>query len=190
VVRAILAGDETTGVSLMQMDPGLDTGPVIATREVPIGAIDTAGSLTKALAQAGGALLEEDLPRYLEGAVVPVAQDDALATAAAKVTTSEAHIDPQRHSTRAIDRAVRAFNPRPGAWCTLGGERFKVWRVERATSPGAGTPGRVEERDDRIVMTTVDGAVALIEVQPTGKPRMAATDWMNGRRGLPAELQG
>ena len=188
VVRAILAGDEESGVSLMRMDAGLDTGPVIASEVVSIEPIDDTGSLTDKIAAVGGDLLVSVLPRYLAGEVTAVPQDDALATAAAKVSTEEAHIDPVRHSAEAVDRAIRAFNPKPGAWCLVDGERFKIWEAAR-TSDVAATPGEARVMDGRVILGSRNGSIELIEVQPAGKPVMTALAWMNGRRAEPADLR-
>jgi methionyl-tRNA formyltransferase len=188
VVRAILAGDDETGVSLMRMDRGLDTGPVIAAEVIPVEPVDDTGSLTDKLAAAGGALLTSALPRYLAGETTAVPQDDALATAAAKVSTDEAHIDPMRHPAEAVDRAVRAFNPKPGAWCLVDGARFKIWVATR--SPGVtAKPGEARLIDGRVILGSRTGSLELIEVQPAGRPAMAAVAWMNGRRAESAELR-
>jgi len=188
VVRAILAGDAETGVSLMKMDAGLDTGPVIATEVVPITSDDDTGILSDELAATGGRLLVAELPRYLAGEISPVQQDDTMATAATKVTTEEAHIDPTRHSAEAVDRAVRAFNPKPGAWCLVDGERFKIWKAN-PTQDVDSTPGEAGLADGRVILGSRTGPIELIEVQPAGKQAMPATAWMNGRRGEPAELR-
>jgi len=192
VVRAILAGDQETGVSLMKMDVGLDTGPVIATVAIPIDSTTTAGMLTERLATAGAALLVAELPRYLAGEIVPVRQTEDLATAAAKVTTDEAHIDPIRHSAGAVDRAVRAFNPKPGAWCTIDEGRIKIWKTAASTAASvevAVDPGEVRVVDARVVLGTRTGPIELLRVQPAGKPEMDASAWMNGRRREPALLR-
>jgi len=184
VVRAILAGDTETGVTLMRLDEGLDTGPTYDRVTTPIGAAETAGEVTTRLAGLGASLLVSRLEAIVAGTLRPVPQDPAGATAAAKVTVDEAHLDPRRHHTEAMVRAVRAFNPAPGAWSIVEGERFKVWEVRRAQ--GEATPGRAERRDGAVLLGTADGVVTLVTVQPAGKPPMAATAWMNGRRGAPA----
>lgn len=188
VVRAILAGDAVTGVSLMQLDEGMDTGPVWASVSTAIGARETAGVLSARLAGIGAALLAERLPAIVAGDLEPVPQDDRAATAAAKVTVEEAYVDPQRHRTEAVLRAVRAFDPRPGAWTLVEGERFKLWRA--APTEEREEAGTAALHGDRVVLGTRDGAVELLEVQPAGKPRMAAADWMRGRRGDAANLGG
>jgi len=189
VVRAILAGDRTTGVTLMQMDDGLDTGPTIAVRGTVIGEHESAGSLTMRLADLGADLVRHDLARFVNGELRVKPQPADGVTAAGKVTTDEAHIDPGRHPAEAVLRAVRAFDPRPGAWTTLDGERFKVWEARPAE--GRVEPGlAVAADDDRVMLGCADRPVELIEVQPAGKPRMAAADWMRGRRGEPADFRG
>ncbi len=188
VIRALLAGDSETGVSLMRMDAGLDTGPVIATEVVSIEPDHTGGTLTAELAATGGRLLAASLSRYLAGEITPVPQDDAMATAAAKVTTEEAHIDPRRHSAEAVDRAVRAFNPKPGAWCMAGDDRFKIWKAAPVRDVDS-VPGEVRLVEGRVILGSRTGPIELVEVQPAGKAAMTAVAWMNGRRSEPAQLR-
>jgi len=187
VVRAILAGDDTTGVSIMQIDEGLDTGPVFSTAETAIRSAETGGALTGRLAALGARLLVKTLPGILDGSLVAEVQDEAAATAASKVRTDEAFIDPAHHSTDAVLRAVRAFAPRPGAWGMVEGERFKV-RSAVATDLTGPDPGMAAVLDDEVVLGTRDGAVVLQMVQPSGKGPMSAVDWMRGRRGDPARF--
>jgi methionyl-tRNA formyltransferase len=185
VVRSILAGDASTGVTIIQVDEGLDTGPVVVGRTTPIGDTETAGELTARLAGLGSLLLVEELPRYLTGEGTPVAQDESAATAAAKIRGEEAFLDPEHHTTEAVLRAVRAFNPRPGAWSMVDGARLKLWRAAPGGHAG-GTPGTAEVVDDRVVLGARDGVVELLDVQPEGRGRMPARDWMLGRRDEPA----
>ncbi len=188
VVRSILAGDDETGVSLIRMDAGFDTGPIIASEVVPIDSGHTTGSLSEELATVGGRLLVTALPPYLAGQTEAVPQDDAMTTAAAKVTTDEAHIYPALHSTEAVDRAVRAFNPKPGAWCLFHGERLKIWKSTSAQDVES-TPGEVRMIDGKVILGNRTGSTELVTVQPSGKPMMSGIAWMNGRRGEPAELR-
>lgn len=187
VVRAILAGDATTGVTLMQLDAGLDTGPVYDRATTPIDAAETAGDLTMRLAILGGSLLRQRLPEIVAGTLLPVAQDEAAATAAGKVTVDEAHLDPRRHHTRAVLRAVRAFNPKPGAWGVVEDARIKVWATRPAT--GTAPPGTAMREGLTVLLGTADGVIELVTVQPEGRAPMAAIDWMNGRRGAPARFE-
>lgn len=184
VVRAILAGDPETGVTLMQVDEGLDTGPVLAMRPTAVGAGESAGELTARLAGLGALLLAEELPRYLAGELEPAAQGEASATAAAKVRVEEAFVDPARHGVVSIQRAIRAFNPRPGAWSLPGGVRLKLWRA-RPSRVGMGEPGWARVEGEHVVLTGRDGTLELLEVQPEGRARMTARDWMRGRRDEP-----
>ncbi|HLE38465.1 MAG TPA: methionyl-tRNA formyltransferase [Acidimicrobiia bacterium] len=184
VVRAILAGDGETGVTLMQMDEGLDTGPMFAWAATRVDPEEPAGTLTDRLAGMGADLVRSRLGEVVAGSLRPVPQDGTRATAAGKVTVEEAFLDPGRHRKEPVVRAVRAFNPRPGAWGIVGGERIKVWRAR----PGAGvvSPGTAILQGGAVLLGVADGVVELVEVQPTGRPVMSAVAWMNGRRGAPA----
>jgi methionyl-tRNA formyltransferase len=186
VVRAILAGDTVTGVTLMQMDAGLDTGPVLASRRVPVGS-ETAGVLTARLSALGAGLLGEALPLHVAGEIEPVAQNDEEATAAGLVRVEEAFVDPARHTTAAVARAVRAFDPWPGAWAIVDGVRVKLWGT-RPADPGPEAGSAVSD-GERLVVGTSDGAVELLEVQPSGKRRMSGAAWARGRRGGPIRFE-
>ena len=184
VVRAILAGDDRTGVTLIQMDEGLDTGPIFATSEIAIAPEETTGELTARLATLGGELVAAAVPGVVSGELQAEPQDDARATAAAKVEVEEAFLDPRRHTATALYRAIRAFNPKPGAWGIVEGERIKVWRA--AATDHHGEPGVAAVSQGAVVLGCSDGAVELLTVQLSGRPAMDAAAWMNGRRGEPA----
>ena len=187
VVRAILAGDELTGVTLMQLDPGMDTGPVLAVAPTRVGEEESAGELTARLAVMGAGMLVEHLPSYVAGDLAPRPQLEVGATAAARVRVEEAFVDPTRHHTQAVLRAIRAFDPRPGAWSGFDGVRIKLWRARAAlgASLAAGVAAVV---GGEVLLGATDGAVELLEVQPEGRNRMAAGDWMRGRRMEPARF--
>jgi methionyl-tRNA formyltransferase len=169
VERAILAGDERTGVDLMAVEEGLDTGGIYERVEVPIGADDTLGELRGRLVEAGCRLLVESLRAGL-GAPQPQVGEP---TYAAKLTAEDRHLD---WSGSAIDvhRRVRLGD----AWTTHGGKRLKVWRTH------------VPPRGDGPVAPAGDGPVELVEVQPEGRARMAATAWANGVRWQPGQRLG
>jgi methionyl-tRNA formyltransferase len=188
VVRAILAGDDTTGVTLMEMDEGLDTGRIVATEVTQIRPDETAGELTMRLAGLGRGLVMRRLGAWVEGDLPASPQDDALATAAAKVSVTEAFIDPARHRAGAVVRAIRAFNPRPGAWGRIDGERMKLWRAMPSDATGV-APGWATLSPGRVLLGCADGAVELLLVQPAGRGSMDAVDWMHGRRGEPAVFE-
>jgi methionyl-tRNA formyltransferase len=186
VVRALLAGDASTGVSLMKMDAGLDTGPVFVQESLPVLAWDSGGSLTARLAALGADMITRHLGHIIEGTLEAAAQDHDRATAAAKVAGHEAFIDPARHRVEAVERAVRAFHPNPAAWSMVDGSRLKILEVEfddAEVEAGLAVP-----TEGRVVLGAVGGSVALITVQPEGRRPMAATAWMNGRRGRPARF--
>jgi methionyl-tRNA formyltransferase len=159
VERAILAGDRETGVCIMQIEKSLDTGAVFARADTPIGEHETAGELHARLTAIGTDLLVATLPRL--PSLAPALQEGE-ATYADKLTVEEFELDWSRPGAE-LDRVVRAGNPRPGAWTTVEGTRFKVWRA------------RVDD----------DGRLAPLEVQPEGRARMAFADWLRGRRGAP-----
>ena len=178
IQRAILAGDELTGVSLMQMDAGLDTGPVIASEAIAISARDTAATLTDALAQLGARLLVAALAAPEAWRASP--QDSTLATHAPKVSRQEAGID-WTLPARAIERRVRAFNPAPGAETRMAGEIIKIW--EALSIDQSGAPGAVVVCDgDRVLVGCGSGCLELRRVQRQGGRAMAATDYARGAR--------
>ncbi|MFH1105172.1 MAG: methionyl-tRNA formyltransferase [Actinomycetota bacterium] len=188
VVRAILAGDVETGVTLMQMDQGLDTGPIITAERTAISHEETAGDLTDRLAALGGGMVARSLPGWVAGELTPTAQDDRLATAAGKVTGDEAFVSPRLHKTKALVRAVRAYNPKPGAWAVVDGERFKVWRALQVDGAQV-EPGMAVVEGGRVLLGCADGVVELLRVQPAGRAEMDALAWMNGRRAEPARFE-
>jgi methionyl-tRNA formyltransferase len=184
IQRALLAGDDETGISIMRMEAGLDTGPVYRLVPMVIGAEDTAGSLTVRLAELGAEALLDVLPEILAGGAVPAAQEDAAATYARKLTKDEARID-WTQSAAAIERAVRAFDPWPVAQTRLGGEVVRIWsaQVLPATGVAAAEPGRVVATGpEGIDVATGAGRLRITELQVPGKRRMSARDFLNARR--------
>jgi len=173
VERAILAGDTETGVCLMRIDEGLDTGGVYASASTPIRADETAGELGARLVDLGTDLLLEHLPRI--PSIEPVPQRGEP-TYAEKLSVEEFRIDPRRQAAE-VARLVRAGNPRPGAWMVVAGRRVKVWRAQ--VDEGDGVPGTIVSGGK---LVTADGVLRLHEVQPEGRPRMAADAWLAGTR--------
>lgn len=182
VARAILAGDDATGVDIMALDPGMDSGDLIARREVAIEADDTTGTLTGRLAGLGAGLLLETLPAILDGTAARTPQPATGITHAAKLDSAGGRLDPATMPAEDCDRVVRAFNPNPGAWGIVDGERLKVWR-SRVAEPAKLDPAHTQQEDDRVLVGTPDGVWELIEVQAAGKGRMAAATWARGHRG-------
>lgn len=175
--RAILAGDAETGVCIMQMDAGLDTGPVVARDSTPIAPDETTASLHDRLAALGGETLCEVLGR--PGPWVSVPQPDEGATYAAKIEKSEARIDWSAPAA-AVDRQIRAFNPIPGAWSEIAGERVKVWRTSLAPLSG-GAPGEILAiNDEAMCVACGEGSVLLGELQRPGQRRGPARAFCQG----------
>ena len=176
IQRAILAGDASTGVSIMQMDAGLDTGPVLLRREVPIGPLDTAGTLTETLARLGAQAVVEVLAGL--ASYRTQAQDESLATHAPKVAKSEAIVD-WTLSSEQIDRGVRAFNPAPGAQSNLQGQAIKIWEARPDT--GGGEPGQVLAVGEAgLLVACGRGALRLITLQRAGSRRLDAAEFLRG----------
>jgi len=176
IQRAIAAGDRETGITIMQMDAGLDTGATLLRRALPIAAEDNAASLHDKLAQLGAELIVEALDR-LE-ALVPTPQPGEGATYAAKVAKSEAALD-WRRSASELERQVRAFNPFPGASAMLNATPLKIWRAVPVA--GSGAPGTVlAVSDDGIVVACGSAALRLAELQRPGGKRLPARDLLNG----------
>jgi len=177
IQRAILAGDTETGITIMRMDAGLDTGAMLSTSVVPIGDRDTAARLHDILAAAGAQAIVAALAHY--ATLVPVAQDDAQATYAAKLTKAEAQLDWRRDAADLV-RAVRAYNPAPGAWTLLDGEKLKIWKAQRCE--GSGEPGEVIRAEgDHLIVACGNEALAINELQPAGSKRMTAAAFLAGR---------
>ncbi len=172
IQRAILAGDRETGITLMQMDEGLDTGPMLARWETPL-CIENARMLTKRLAEAGAHLLVEVLSN--PSAFPPVPQPEEGATYAKKVDKSEARID-FRKTADEIERQVDAFNPYPGAFFELKGERIKILVAE--ADEGSAEPGTV--LDDRLTIACGDGVLIPLQVQRAGRALMNTEDLLRG----------
>ena len=186
--HAILAGDRETGVSIMQMDAGLDTGPVLCSRTCAIFDDDTAGSLADRLAALGAAALVETLSALEHGAVSPEAQDELLATTAPKLSKSQAAIDWSRPADE-IERSIRAFDPWPVAHAYLDGDdspAFRIWRAMLAGECAAQPPGTVLRCDESgLVVATARGAVRITDIQPAGARRMSAAEFARGHRLKP-----
>jgi methionyl-tRNA formyltransferase len=177
IQHAILAGDRETGISIMLMEEGLDSGPVLHQVVTPIGADETAGALAARLADLGAsALLEAVSPA--EGFGQPRPQDHSRATYAPKLDRELAHLAWQRDAATLV-RQIRAFDPAPGAWTNLNGSTVKLFGATEAQ--GTGEPGTVLETGGRLVVAAGSGAVAVSEVQPAGKTRLPVEAWVRGR---------
>jgi methionyl-tRNA formyltransferase len=180
IQRALLEGDARTGISIMQMDAGLDTGPLISTHAVSIGPRDNAATLTDRLAGVGADAIVETLVRLQrDGRVDALPQPEGGASYARKISRDDAAID-WRTAAPAIDRQVRALNPVPGAITTLGGKPIKIWEGEPATGR-FGVPGTVVRADaGGLVIACGEGALVVRELQRAGGKRLSAADFLKG----------
>jgi methionyl-tRNA formyltransferase len=178
--RAILAGDAETGVSIMQLEAGLDTGPVLLERRHPIGMLDTSGDLHDVLSELGASALLEAIDGLSAGKLLPRPQTVEGVTYAAKIEKSEAPIDWSSTAVQ-IDRQVRAFNPWPIAETTFAGEALRVLRAGVAASSGTpATPGTLLGlADDGLHVACGEGVLAVREVQRAGKRPVSARDFAN-----------
>lgn len=191
IQRAILSGDSETGVGLMQMEAGLDTGPVLLERRAPIEAGDTGGTLHDTLAALGAELLADGLSRLIAGHLpAPLPQTKVAVEYARKLDKAEARLD---WSATAIElaRKVRAFDPWPVAETELAGERLRIWSaqaIDDSTSTTAGTVIAVSA--DGLDIACAKGALRILEIQRDGGRRMSVRDWLNARPTLAESLTG
>ncbi len=182
---AILNGLESTGVSIMQLDEGLDSGPILHQIPERIDTDETGGELSAHLAEMGAQALIEALALWEQGALRPVPQDHARATYAPKLTRATARIrwsDPADQ----VARTIRGLDPKPGAWTELGGRVVKLFGARASEAHGPPStppppPGQVLTADGSLLIAAGKGAVAVEEVQPAGKARMSAANWIRGR---------
>ena len=189
IQRALLAGDRETGIAIMRMEAGLDTGPVYLMRGLPIDTIDTAATLHDKLMALGAECIVEALPLIADGRLQPAAQPQEGVTYAAKISKSEAQVD-WRRSAPDLDRQIRAFDPFPGAQTLLAGEPFKLWRAH-PESQLKGEAGRVLAADERgIVIACGEGALRVTELQRTGGRRLPAGELLRGFALAPGAQAG
>jgi methionyl-tRNA formyltransferase len=182
IQRALLAGDERTGISVMEMDAGLDTGPVLAQRAIAVASDDDAGTLHDKLAELGAAMIVEVLTDIEAGRLRAVPQPGAGVTYAHKIDKAEARLDWSRAAAE-LERAVRAFRPAPGAWSTLEGEPIKIWRARLVDR--VGPAGMLFHGENRLIVGCGTGALAIEELQRAGGKRLSASDFLRGRALAP-----
>ncbi|MEM6677905.1 MAG: methionyl-tRNA formyltransferase [Pseudomonadota bacterium] len=183
IQRAIMAGDGETGVCIMAMEAGLDTGPVLARAHTPIAASDTAGTVHDRLASLSASLMIDTLPRLAAGQLTPKPQPEDGVTYAAKIDKAEAHIDWARPA-EIVSAHIRGLSPFPAAWCEIAGARVKVLMAEPAVTPStpstgpALTPGTT--LDDSLTIACAPGALRLIRLQRAGKGVQEAAEMLRG----------
>ncbi|WP_305402962.1 methionyl-tRNA formyltransferase [Photobacterium leiognathi] len=182
IQRSIWAGDTKTGVTIMQMDIGLDTGDMLKVATLPIEATDTSATMYEKLADLGPDALIDCLSDIADGTAVAVKQDDEQANYAKKLSKEEALID-WTMDAAAIERCVRAFNPWPMSYFTVADQNVKVWQTAVEADNQGKAPGTILSADKQgILVATGNGALRLISLQPPGKKAMSAADLLNSRR--------
>ncbi len=181
IQRAILAGDNETGITIMQMDAGLDTGDMLLKLQCPITPDDTGGTLHDKLAELGGKAIVQALTNYPD--LVPEHQDDHQATYARKLDKNEAAIDWQKPAEQ-LAREVRAFNPWPVSHTTLGGKILRIWQAATTSHSSDAAPGTVLVIDKQgIEIACGSGTLRLLQIQPPGSKAMTVAAFLNGRPG-------
>lgn len=185
IQSAILAGDDVTGVTIMLMDAGMDSGPILAQETAVIDATDTGGSLSARLADHGAQLLATTLFAWMGGRIPAMPQDDALATVTRTLNKDDGRIDWTRSAAQ-IERQIRAYDPWPGSYTSLGGDAVFIWRAALNTDGDRSVPGEIRsiEGGARIGVSTGDGLLELLEVQREGRNRVSAAEFARGAREL------
>ncbi len=184
IQRAIQAGDEETGITIMQMDSGLDTGPILLQKKCPINPIDTSGNLHDRLASLGSECILEVLDKVIPGELNPVVQDESQACYAGKISKSEARIDWTETAIN-IDCAIRAFNPAPICHTELQGLPLRIWQAEVLDSETTSPAGEIIHSGKAgIDIVTGQGVLRILQLQPQGKRAMSVADFLNGNPGF------
>jgi len=179
---AIIRGEHETGITIMQMDEGMDTGAILMQESIPIGPEDTAGGLMEKLAPLGARLIITALPLLASGKLAPVAQDGTKATAAPLLKKGDGLID-WNLSAREIHNRVRGLSPWPGAYSYLDGQMVKI--ITTGALDGTGEPGLLYESDkNTLTAGTGSGLLRILSIQPEGKRPMTAGEYMRGHRGI------
>lgn len=186
VQAALLAGDAETGVSIMRMEAGMDTGPVYATARSPVGPDEDAGSLSARLSLEGAELLVATLPGVEAGTLAPVPQEDAAATLCPKVRREDGQADLARPAEELV-RRLRAFTPWPGLFAFRGGRRVKLLRARAVDGRPGAAPGEVLAAGDDVVVACGVGALSLSRLQAEGRRPLDAATFARGERVLPGE---
>ena len=178
--RCLMAGETKTGVTTMFMDDGLDTGDMLLSEEVTVGPNMTMEELHNTLREAGAALLEKTVAALIDGTATRTKQDDAASCYAAMLQKETGKIDWEK-SALELHNLVRALDSWPGAYTTLDGKTYKIWRTRVVSEAPNGAPGEVVERTDvGVVVATGHGALEILELQAPGKKRMKTADYLRG----------
>ena len=191
VADAILRGDELTGVTIMLMDTGMDTGPILAQEKVGISFMDTTGSLSSKLADVGAKLLLETLPRWVDGKLKPQAQDESQATYSKLMSGKDAEMD-WHLSAVELWRMVRAYNPWPSCYTWYQGKRLKIHKATPIGDGGSQEIGKVIVSADQpgVGVVTKRGVLGLCQVQLEGRREMSIEDFIRGQRDFIGSILG
>ncbi len=189
VAAAILAGERETGVSIMELVPEMDAGPVLAARPFPIAPDDTMGALEARLAEEGAALLAETLPGWLAGDLPATPQDESAVTVCPLLEKGDGHLRADMNAVEA-ERAVRAYDPWPGAFVTYSGDRLAVWRAHVADAGEGYVPGAITVVAGKPAVAFREGVLVLDEVQRSGSRRIPGEAFLHGERGRLAPSAG
>ncbi len=183
IQRAILDGEDKTGVTVMQMDEGLDTGDMLLKRELLIEENESCGELSQRLAMLGKEMLLEILPDIFANKLTPIPQDHTQSTYASKIQREDQDLNFEEETEKILNR-IRALSPAPGALCRKKetGSLFKIYSAEKAEGEFSGMPGEVIGTKGKVLVKTGDGAIVLLRIQPEGKGQMNAMDAVNGRK--------
>ncbi|PIR74011.1 MAG: methionyl-tRNA formyltransferase [Candidatus Magasanikbacteria bacterium CG10_big_fil_rev_8_21_14_0_10_47_10] len=182
IQTAILHGETKTGVTIMKMDKGLDTGPILIQEEITIDPDETYPQLDARLAVVGANLLARTIPPYISGSLVLAEQDNSAATTCTQLTRDDGLVDWQK-SAQHIYNQYRAMTPWPGIWTTWNGRRLKLLRVKPADL-GSSRPGRASAHDNAFFVETADGALEIVELQMEGKTVMTASQFLSGNHRI------
>lgn len=178
IERSIMNGDKKTGITLMHMDEGMDTGDMIYQEEIAIDDLDTKETLTKKLSILAQKIIKKNLPLYLDGAYESVKQDDSLASYAPIISKEDEYLSFNKSSLEVYNH-IRALSPEPSVYALLDNKRYKFY--EAKLSNFKGTPGEILAIDEALTIGTLDGAIDIISLQEAGKKKMSAKDYFSGK---------
>ena len=187
IQQVLLDGRKETGITIMQMDVGCDTGDILLQEKIEITEDDTAGTLFEKMSALGAALIVKALPMIEAGTVIPVRQDNSLSTSTSKVSKEMGHMQ-WKMSAQGLVRLIHAMSPWPSAYTRLNGKILKIWKAEAADSVKNGDPGSIADvTADSLSVYTGKGQLHLLEVQLEGKRRMCISEFLRGNQLMPGQ---
>lgn len=178
IERSIMNGDKKTGITLMHMDIGMDTGDMIYKEEIAIDDLDTKETLTKKLSILAQKIIKKNLPLYLDGAYESVKQDDSLASYAPIISKEDEYLSFNKSSLEVYNH-IRALSPEPSVYALLDNKRYKFYEAKLSNLKG--TPGEILAIDEALTIGTLDGAIDILSIQEAGKKKMSAKDYFSGK---------